>query len=221
VISQLDEKYVAEVEDNINSPPQQDPYTTLKTELVKRLCPSERPAHSSGFHHRGNGWSEAIAVPEAPQEPYTGYSWQLPAHSLDQPFTHQHPKHSGRYAWSRAGRRGPLRRSHHRDRLTVHGCEHQSGTWLYGALAKHPRSPSSANLIIEQNRSNCNERQFNFRDRRSRSSNCCSNSNSRSSSTRRSPSRRDTTNTLCWYHRRYGGRAQRCSQPCTFNSQGN
>jgi hypothetical protein len=39
VISQLDEKYVAEVEDIINSPPQQDPYTTLKTELVKQLCP--------------------------------------------------------------------------------------------------------------------------------------------------------------------------------------
>jgi hypothetical protein len=32
VISQLDEKYVAEVVDIINSP-----YTTLKTELVKRF----------------------------------------------------------------------------------------------------------------------------------------------------------------------------------------
>jgi hypothetical protein len=28
------------VEDIINSPPQQDPYTTLKTELVKGVCPS-------------------------------------------------------------------------------------------------------------------------------------------------------------------------------------
>jgi hypothetical protein len=41
MISQLDEKYVAEVEDIINSPLQQDPYTTLKTKLVKRLCPSK------------------------------------------------------------------------------------------------------------------------------------------------------------------------------------
>jgi hypothetical protein len=77
-----------------------------------------------------------------------------------------------------------------------------------------------ANVITEQKRPNPNERQFNFRDRRSRSSSHRSNSNSRSSSTRRS-SRRDTTNTLCWYHQRYGDRAQRCSQPCTFNSQGN
>jgi hypothetical protein len=35
VVSQLDEKYVAEVDD-INFPPQYGPYTTLKTELIKR-----------------------------------------------------------------------------------------------------------------------------------------------------------------------------------------
>jgi hypothetical protein len=40
VVSQLDERYVAEVDDIINFPPQHDPYTTLKTELIKRLCPS-------------------------------------------------------------------------------------------------------------------------------------------------------------------------------------
>jgi hypothetical protein len=39
VVSQLNERYVAEVED-INSPPQHHPYTTLKTELIRRLCPS-------------------------------------------------------------------------------------------------------------------------------------------------------------------------------------
>jgi hypothetical protein len=37
VISQLDHRYAAEVEDVITSPPQQDPYTKLKTELLKRL----------------------------------------------------------------------------------------------------------------------------------------------------------------------------------------
>jgi hypothetical protein len=40
VVSQLDERYVAEVDDIINFPPQHDPYTTLKTEFIKRLCPS-------------------------------------------------------------------------------------------------------------------------------------------------------------------------------------
>jgi hypothetical protein len=41
VILQLDKKYVAEVEDIINSPPQRDLYTTLKTKLIKRLCPTK------------------------------------------------------------------------------------------------------------------------------------------------------------------------------------
>jgi hypothetical protein len=40
VISQLDHRYAAEVEDIINSPPEGDPYTTLRTELVRRLSPS-------------------------------------------------------------------------------------------------------------------------------------------------------------------------------------
>jgi hypothetical protein len=39
LISQLDQQYAAEVEDIITSPLQQDSYTTLKTELVNRLCP--------------------------------------------------------------------------------------------------------------------------------------------------------------------------------------
>jgi hypothetical protein len=37
VISQLDQRYAAEVEDIITSPPQQDPFTKLRTELLKRL----------------------------------------------------------------------------------------------------------------------------------------------------------------------------------------
>jgi hypothetical protein len=37
MISQLDHRYATEVEDVITSPPQQDPYTKLRTELLKRL----------------------------------------------------------------------------------------------------------------------------------------------------------------------------------------
>jgi hypothetical protein len=40
VISQLDQRYATEVEDIITSPPERDPYTTLRAELVKRLSPS-------------------------------------------------------------------------------------------------------------------------------------------------------------------------------------
>jgi hypothetical protein len=37
IISQLDHRYAAEVEDIIPSPPHQDPYTAQKTEMLKHL----------------------------------------------------------------------------------------------------------------------------------------------------------------------------------------
>jgi hypothetical protein len=40
VISQLDHRHAAEVEDIITSPPEREPYTTLKAELVQRLSTS-------------------------------------------------------------------------------------------------------------------------------------------------------------------------------------
>ncbi|PNF17992.1 hypothetical protein B7P43_G17333 [Cryptotermes secundus] len=40
VISQLDQRYVSEVENIITSPPERGPYTLLRTELVRRLSPS-------------------------------------------------------------------------------------------------------------------------------------------------------------------------------------
>jgi hypothetical protein len=35
----------------------------------------------------------------------------------------------------------------------------------------------------------------------------------------RSPSREDATPTLCRYHRRYGARARKCTQPCSYSQQ--
>jgi hypothetical protein len=40
VIKQLEHRYAAEVEDIINSPPERDPYTKLRNELLQRLSPS-------------------------------------------------------------------------------------------------------------------------------------------------------------------------------------
>ena len=40
MISQLDHRYATEVEDIITSPSERDPYTLLRTELVRQLSPS-------------------------------------------------------------------------------------------------------------------------------------------------------------------------------------
>jgi hypothetical protein len=37
----------------------------------------------------------------------------------------------------------------------------------------------------------------------------------------RSPSREETASNLCWYHRHFGDRAQKCTQPCAYRQQGN
>jgi hypothetical protein len=65
VISQLGERYVAEVNDIVNSPPPRDPYTHLKTELFQRLCPSKEQRTRQLFefvemgddHHSSSGTS--------------------------------------------------------------------------------------------------------------------------------------------------------------------
>jgi hypothetical protein len=41
VIAHLDHRYATEVEDIITSPPEREPYTTLRTELIRRLSPSK------------------------------------------------------------------------------------------------------------------------------------------------------------------------------------
>jgi hypothetical protein len=52
IFSQLDHCYAVEVQDIVTSPPQHDPYTKLKTELLNRLPPLKReacsPAHVQG-----------------------------------------------------------------------------------------------------------------------------------------------------------------------------
>jgi hypothetical protein len=54
VISQLDHRYAAEVEDIITSPPERDPYTVLKTELVAWCPPRENNA--SANYSRSRKW---------------------------------------------------------------------------------------------------------------------------------------------------------------------
>jgi hypothetical protein len=52
IISQLDHRYASEVEDIITSPPQQDPYTKLRTELLSRLSLSKTSAPNNSSNSR-------------------------------------------------------------------------------------------------------------------------------------------------------------------------
>jgi hypothetical protein len=58
VISQLEQKYAAEVDDIITSPPQDQPYTTLRSTLLTRLSPSMEQRHHQLLHHEEMGDSK-------------------------------------------------------------------------------------------------------------------------------------------------------------------
>jgi hypothetical protein len=53
VLSQMDQKCAREVSDIVTSPPQHEPYSQLKAELINRLSPSrELRAHHESLPHR-------------------------------------------------------------------------------------------------------------------------------------------------------------------------
>jgi hypothetical protein len=103
VISQLDQRYAAELEDVITSPPERDPYT-LRTELIRRLSPLERATYPP-VPYSQDGRPQAVPVPEAPQESRPRCARRFPPHHLVQPATPQRTGHSRQTARGQLGRR--------------------------------------------------------------------------------------------------------------------
>jgi hypothetical protein len=91
----------------------------------------------------------------------------------------------------------------------------------YSELLRQVRDLSLriTNLTEENKRLSDIVRQDAVQRRRSRS--ISRRPTSPSSNKRLSPSRQDSDNTVCWYHRRYGGQAQRCTKPWSYQPQEN
>jgi hypothetical protein len=112
MISQLDQHYTVEVEDIITSPPEQNPYTTLKTELVTRLSPSrEQRIHQ--FLTLEMEELQTVPVPQTTQKPRSRCARQLPPQHLVQLASPQPIGHYHRSARGRLQHRSPLCRPHH------------------------------------------------------------------------------------------------------------
>jgi hypothetical protein len=63
--SQLEQRYAAEVEDIIISPPHHKPYTKLRTD-TKTAGTLETATLASAPHTRGHGRPQALSIPAAP-----------------------------------------------------------------------------------------------------------------------------------------------------------
>jgi hypothetical protein len=221
VVSQLDERYVAEVDNIINSPPQHDPCTTLKTELIKRLCPSrdQRTRQIFTLEEIGDRKPSQFLrhfrslTPDIPDN-YLRILWTSRLPTNVQVILAGMPEVGLDAAALCADRII--------ETVSPSTVASISPGPDYAELVQTVRDLSGqvASLVAERSRPNYRERSTSFRDRRPRFNNR-RRSNSRGSSAGGSLSRDDTNGTWCWYHRRFGDRAQRCSQPCIFSSQGN
>jgi hypothetical protein len=219
VTSQLDHRYTTEVEDIITSPPERDPYTTLRTELVQQLSPSreqrirqlltleemgDRKPSQFPRHLRG-------LAPDVTEDLlYTIWSSRTPP-SIQTILAGQQ-KCSLDVAARCADRKSEVA-----PQPALASVGPPPNTTLLQEI--DDLSHQVAALSAEQDLLRTSFRdppQLQgpwFQPRRPDPGL----ENRRPNS--RSPSRGDTAPALCWYHRRFGARAQNCTAPCAFCQQ--
>jgi hypothetical protein len=214
VISQLDNQFAAEVEDIIVSPPASNKYEKLKSELIKRLSASKEKKVKQLLMHEELGdrkpsqflrHLQNLAGPGVPEDfVKTIWTSRLP-HSMQQ----------------------------------IVASQTASPLEVLADLADRiqdiaPPTPvvASTSTMSTSNTSNALEemakqiaeltRQVNYLSmERGRSRNQAHrNHRGRSTSSRRSDSRY-RKQPLCWYHAKFGSKANKCVSPCDFKSENN
>jgi hypothetical protein len=206
------------VEDIITSPPQQDPYSKLRTELLKRLSSSreQRVHRILTLEEMGDRKPSQLLrhlrslVPDLPDY-FLRTIWTSRLHANVQATLACHPEVELDVATDCADRiietvpalasigqptdNELLRRIEELSRRVAALSAERDRRSSSGAHPSSSRDPNSSRR--DRPSSPRNRRPYN-----------------------RSPTRHDTS-TTCWYHRRFGNWAQNCSQPCSFNQQGN
>jgi hypothetical protein len=212
VISQVDHRYATEVEDIITSPPEKDPYSVLKAELVTRLLPSREERirqfltlemddrKSSQFLRQ----LRSLAPDVSDNFLRSIWSSQLPpnvrAILACQP---EGDLHTAGCCANRIIDVAPQPAL-----ATVVPLADSNAL-----LQKKDLSSQVAAIRAEQDRLRTN-----FRDPHRISRDPSSSSRTRRSGSK-SPPRNDSVHSTCWYRRRFGDRAQRCIPPCSYSQQ--
>jgi hypothetical protein len=223
VITQLDHRYATEVDDIITPPPDQDPYTTLRTELMRRLSPSreQRIRQLLMLEEMGDQKPSRflrhvrILAPDVPYDFFRRiWSCRLPPNI--QAILAGQPKGSLDAAACCADRISEVAPQP----ALVSVSPLPDSTTLLQEI--EDLALQAAALSAEQDRL-----RISFRDPCVRSMDTCSSfwyplpgSRNRPPGGR-SPSRDGTASTLCWYHCLFGARAQKCTQSCAYRQQGN
>jgi hypothetical protein len=214
IISQLDHKYAAEVEDIITSPPHQDLYTVLKTELLNRLSPTREQQARQIITHEEMGDHK----PSHFLRQLRSLAPHLPEYFLRSIWCSRLPRpvqialagqpEIGLDAAARCA--DSIMDSISPPDLASVGRPADNAALLQRIEELSPGGDSSHR---DHRRSSSRDRRYNQRNRPSTPRNCRLNNHL--------PSRLDNATDSCWYHRRFGDRAQNCTQPCSYKEQGN
>lgn len=213
VVAQLDQQYAAEVKDIIISPPAENKYIKLKTELTKRLSASQEKKVKQLLMHEELGdrkpsqflrHLQTLAGPNVPDSFLrTLWSSRLP-HNIQTVIASQTdvPLETVADLADRIYEIVPI--------PVAPVIAAADGSSIINNMAKQVEALTKevASLKARLSRSPSWHR----RNQRSQSQ---ENHRSRSRSRSRSG---DWNTSYCWYHNRFGGKATRCTTPCKFNA---
>lgn len=214
VIGQLDNKYAREVKDLILNPPATEKYATLKNELIKRLTTSNDKKILQMLRHEELGDRKPSQFLRHLKGLYTG---EFPKDLLKTMWVSRLPVGiqtvlAGQPASATLDHLATLADQIHDLSHAPMNVATTSSTFLPGSiLSELMREVSELRREFRQMST-----QRSSRERTpSRDSN-----RSRHRSSSRSQSRY-RNNPICWYHIKFGEKAQRCNKPCDYKTSEN
>lgn len=219
VISQLEPKYVAEVEDIITNPPATDKYETLKTKLIERLSHSQEQKLKQLLMHEELGdrkpsqflrYLQSLAGTGVPKDFIrTIWTSRLP-HNIQTIIASQPqatPDDLAKLADKVAEIVGPSTTIHAASTSTAEvnsNCCSEALKTMQLHIAELTRQVAALSTSAHQRSP---RRTHSYNRQRSRSQ-----------------SRQRSNNNIigiCYYHNKFGSNAHHCRKPCNFSPQGN
>ncbi|XP_071445433.1 uncharacterized protein [Hetaerina americana] len=203
-VSQLDSRYAVEVEDVITNPPLTDKYAKLKAEILLRLSASQETRIRQLLEHEEIG--------DRKPSQFLRHLRTLAGSSVTDDFL--------RSLWL-----GRLPSSHQTILATQAGVELNSVAQLADKIHEVSHQPRVASTAMAPDVEAVTRRVDELTRQVSSLTKSLAEGNSRSRPTsRRSNSRgrgRSASRhpTWCWYHDRFGPKATKCREPCTYDAE--
>ncbi|PNF19573.1 hypothetical protein B7P43_G17671, partial [Cryptotermes secundus] len=220
VISLLEHRYATEVED-ITSPPERDPYSLLRTELLRRLSPllEQRIQQLLTVEEIGD------RAPSLLQRYLRSLAPDVSDNVIRSAWTSRLPRNVQSFL---AGQNESTLEAAALCEDRISEVEIQPALASVGQPTDNAAlrdeiddlSRQVAALSAEQDRLHDRFKARDPRDRGPSPKDSCPAFNSHRHGSR-SPSRGDTTSSTYWYHRRFGARAQNSTLACSYSQQGN